>query len=134
MSTAAAEREAMTPLECEFEELRERFVGATIRRIDAQWLVSVPTVALTAGWNAPSTTVHFLVPAGYPHANPDCFYVDQSLRLANGGLPQNAQLLELAGLGPTLWFSYHLQRTWKPGRDRLITWMATILGRLRDVR
>lgn len=124
----------MTPLECEFEELRERFPSATIRPIEAQLLVSVPGVRMPEGWNVPTATVHFLVPAGYPHANPDCFYVDECVRLASGALPQNAQLLELGGLGRTLWFSYHLQRPWKPGRDRLTTWMATILGRLRDVR
>ena len=134
MSAAAVEHTSMTPLECEFEELQERFPGAEIRPIDTQWLISVSRVPLPVGWSAGTTTVHFLVPAGYPHANPDCFYTDVTLRLASGALPQNAQILEVAGLGETLWFSYHLQRPWKPGRDRLTTWMATIIGRLRDIR
>jgi len=134
MSATAIDYAAMTPLEREFEELRQRYLSATLRQVDGQWLVSIGDVALPAGWNKQTTGIHFLVPAGYPHANPDCFYVDADVRLANGNPPQNSAFQRLADLGELLWFSYHLQRPWKPGRDRLSTWMATIIGRLADAR
>ena len=86
------------------------------------------------GWNKEMTDVHFFVPTGYPHANPDCFYVDADVRLVNGSLPANAQLQQLGDLGQALWFSYHLSRPWKPGRDRLLTWVATIAARLAEAR
>ena len=124
----------MTPLECEFEEVRQRFPNAAMRQIGGQWLVSLADATMPNGWNKKTSSVHFFVPAGYPHANPDCFYVDADVRLANGSLPQNAQIQQLADLGQALWFSYHLQRPWKPGRDRLNTWVATIAGRLAEAR
>jgi hypothetical protein len=121
-------------LEREFEEVRQRFPNATIRAIAGQHLVSLGQAPLPAGWNKQTSNVYFFVPAGYPHANPDCFYLDPDVRLANGALPANAQIQQLADLGPALWFSYHVSRLWKPGRDRLLTWVATIAGRLAAAR
>jgi hypothetical protein len=134
MSATAAEQAPLTPLERELEEVRERFPNASMRQVSGQWLVSVPDVQAPAGWNKPVVTMHFFVPAGYPHANPDCFYVDSDMRLANGNLPQNSALNQLPESGILLWFSYHLARPWKPGRDRLQTWVSTCLGRLADIR
>ena len=134
MSATAAEQAPLTPLERELDEVRERHPTASMRQISGQWLVSVPDVQAPPGWNKPAVTMHFFVPAGYPHANPDCFYVDGDMRLANGNLPQNSALNQLPELGTLLWFSYHVSRPWKPGRDRLLTWVATCRGRLADTR
>ena len=134
MNATAAQHAPQTPLERELEEVRERYPGASMRQMSGQWLVSVPDVQAPPGWNKPVVTLHFFVPAGYPHANPDCFYVDEDMRLANGSLPQNSALNPLPELGTRLWFSYHVSRPWKPGRDRLLTWVATCRGRLADIR
>jgi hypothetical protein len=134
MSATAAEEIPLTPLERELEEVRERLPAATMRQVAGQWLVTVSDMPLPPGWNQRSVTVHFLVPAGYPHANPDSFYTDDDFRLANGSMPSNATLQAFLDVGQVIWFSYHLQRAWKPGRDRLQTWVATIRGRLADLR
>ena len=134
MNATAAQAASMTPLECELEELRERFPAASMRQVSGQWLISVPGVPVIPGWTKKMVTVHFFAPAGYPHANPDCFYVDGDMMLANGSMPQSAGHQAVDGLGTLLWFSYHLSRPWKPGRDRLQTWVATVRGRLADIR
>jgi Prokaryotic E2 family E len=134
VNATAPQAAPLTPLELELEELRERFSEATMRQVSGQWLISVPSVPVPRGWTKAVVTVHFFVPVGYPHANPDCFYVDEDLRLANGTMPQNAGQQAVEGFGTLLWFSYHLSRPWKPGRDRLRTWVATVRGRLADIR
>jgi E2/UBC family protein E len=134
VSATAAEPAPLTPLELELEEVRERFPNASMRQVSGQWLVSVPEVPAPPGWTKSVVTLHFFVSAAYPHANPDCFYADGDLRLANGNQPQNSGPQHVDGVGTLLWFSYHLARPWKAGRDRLQTWIATILGRLADVR
>jgi hypothetical protein len=134
MCATAAERVPLTPLERELEEVRERYPNASMRQVSGQWLVSVPEVPVPAGWTKSVVTLHFYVSAAYPHANPDCFYVDGDLRLANGNQPQNSGPQDVDGVGTLLWFSYHLVRPWKPGRDRLQTWIATVRGRLADIR
>jgi hypothetical protein len=134
MSTSARSIEEMTPLEAELEELRARFPGSTIAHIGGPSVVSVPGVRLPPGWSQEQVTVHFLVPVGYPHANPDCFNVDEGLRLVSGAMPQSAQHQPMPVVGNTLWFSWHLQKPWKPGRDTLLTWMGVITARLADAR
>ncbi|HTE41236.1 MAG TPA: hypothetical protein VK629_10410, partial [Steroidobacteraceae bacterium] len=48
-------------------------------------LISVPDVGVGAGWNREKAEVLFLAPAGYPAAQPDCFWVAPGgFRLTNG--------------------------------------------------
>lgn len=134
MNGAALQRGDMSPLDRELLELQERYPQAVMTAIGGQMLITIPNVRLPGGWNVAASTLWFAVPAGYPYANPDCFYVESGVRLANGGIPQNAQHQDVPGVGQLLWFSYHVGRPWKPGRDRLITWAATIIGRLQEAR
>ena len=130
MEAASVTETEETPLDRELAELRSRFLGASILGAGGQNICVVPDYPVPPGWNRQATTVRFVIPAGYPHANPDCFFVDGDMRLANGALPQNAQMQALAGVGQLLWFSWHLKRGWKPGRDRLTTWLGSIADRL----
>lgn len=134
MNATAAEPAPLTPLERELEEVRERFPNASMRQVQGQWLVSVPDVPVPAGWSKTVATLHFFVSAAYPHANPDCFYVDGDMRLASGNMPQSSGPQQVEGAGTLLWFSWHLARPWKPGRDRLLTWIATVRARLEVAR
>lgn len=95
--------------------------------------VEVPQVALPAGWNKPSCTIHFLAPIGYPQARPDCFYADSDLRLSSGGLPANANVQGAPSGQVLLWFSYHVSQ-WDPQRDTLATYLNVCKQRLRDLR
>jgi hypothetical protein len=96
-------------------------------------LVTAPGIALPAGWSASTTTVRFLAPLGYPQAAPDCFWADNGLRLAGGAMPAssgNNNIIPETSI-PGLWFSWHVQDRWDPNRDTLISWMNTIIDRLR---
>ncbi len=105
------------------------YPGAAIQEnSDGTHIVSVP-LPLRAGWNAASTLARFLVPIPYPAAQPDCFYTDPGLRLANGAMPTNAGLQLLAGQ-QLLWFSWHLA-SWNPAKDALLGYVRFIAERLR---
>jgi hypothetical protein len=121
-------------LERQLCDLDARFGGVEHRRLPSGTvLVQVPDVPLSPGWSAPRTGVRFLVPAGYPFAALDCFWADNSLRLAGGAVPQNAgadnMIPEVGEAG--LWFSWHLACPWDANRDTLSSWMNTIIDRLR---
>jgi hypothetical protein len=118
-----------SPLELQFEALQHRFPGATLRSAGESTVISIPDVRIPAGWSSERASIHFLIPAGYPHANPDCFSTDAALRLADGAMPASAGLQDFPIVGQALWFSWHLQRPWKPGRDTLLTWVGVCLRR-----
>ena len=122
----------MSPLDMQFQALLERYPGATLREDSGVTVVSVPGVLLPQGWSKSKVTVHFLVPAGYPHANPDCFNTDADLTLEGGAMPKNAAGQVMPGVGNTLWFSWHLGRSWKAGQDTLLTWMGVIHRRFAE--
>jgi hypothetical protein len=89
-------------------------------------------LVLPAGWNRTRTRVRFLLPVAFPSAQPDCFYADLDLRLADGNMPQNSGIQPLDGEN-LLWFSWHLS-TWSPSSDTTATYLRFIERRLRDVR
>ncbi|GLS33069.1 E2 family protein E [Mesorhizobium albiziae] len=125
----------MSPiLERQLRELVDRFGGAEARGLPSRTtLVSVPGVPLPPGWSSEHTSVHFLVPVGYPLAALDCFWAGNDLRLASGLVPKNAAadnvIPEAGFMG--LWFSWHLTGPWDPNRDTLSSWMNVIADRMR---
>jgi len=124
----------MTVLDDQLGQLRDRFGEGVIDRplSGGTVLVTVPRVSLPEGWNKPVTSVRFVVPAGYPFANLDCFWADADLRLMGDRIPQAAAVNAIPDLGEMgLWFSWHLTQGWNPSRDTLSSWMNTINDRLR---
>jgi len=124
-------------IEQQVEALLERFAEVeTLRLPSGTLMVSVLNFPLPAGWSGPLTTIRFLIPASYPFAALDCFWADDSLRLATGALPQNSapgqQIPETSHC--CLWFSWHLTGAWDPNRDSLSSWMNVIADRLRRVQ
>jgi hypothetical protein len=119
----------------EWDQVLARFPGATIEdRPDGSALVSLPDATLGPGWSKGKTTVWFVVPVGYPAAQPDCFWVEPDLALATGGAPANSGPQPIGGNGaPGLWFSWHLG-AWQPAHDCLATFIRFIESRLRDAR
>ncbi len=76
--------------------------------------VVVPNVELPKGWSSDRVTVYFVLPVGYPSAQPDCFWTEATLRLEDGRTPQNTGLQQIPGTSEQLlWFSWHVQ-TWSP--------------------
>lgn len=123
----------MGPIDVHLERLRAREPDLQVRQLaDGSQLISIPQVALPAGWNKQHTVVHLVAPQGYPYAQPDCFWADPDLRLSSGAVPQNAgpgtPIPHLPGQA-ALWFSWHLQ-VWNAARDDLMTWLTVIRQRL----
>ena len=119
-------------VEQQLEELQREFPGASAEvRGDGSTLVSVPNVSLPAGWNRSQTLVQFIAPLGFPMAQPDCFWAEEGLRLANGSIPKSAGMQTPVFGGPAkLWFSWHVG-SWNGSRDTLRSYVAVIMSRLQ---
>ena len=117
--------------EQQFGRLRGNYPGSTLeRQPDGSALITIPDFPLPPGWNKERTSIVFLVPVGYPMAQPDTFWADADLRLRHGGFPANTDLNTRYGRAePRLWFSYH-PTTWDPSRDTLLTFAKLIRRRL----
>lgn len=101
---------------------------------DGTTLITLPALAVPQGWSASSTAVWFVVPSGYPAAQPDCFWASHDLRLANGSVPANSGEQAVPVLHvPALWFSWHLS-AWRPSHDNVTTYARFILRRFEDAR
>jgi len=126
----------MTPLEEQFEKLREKHPEAALQRNgDGSAMITVPGIDLPEGWEPRTTKVFFLAPVGYPQGRPDCFWTDAQLRLnRDPRVPQNTGQNPLPG-GPVglLWFSWHVQN-WSPNNDTLLTYLNVIKKRFDDLR
>ncbi|WP_376717458.1 E2/UBC family protein [Bradyrhizobium sp. 62B] len=99
-------------------------------------LVEIPEFDLPAGWNIARGTVIFMLPPGYPSAQPDCFWLEPGpVRLADGSVPNAANDANpVPGAGPRgTWFSWHLQ-SWNPNRDDILTYFNVIAQRLSPAR
>lgn len=108
------------------------FPGSTaMARDDGTILIMVPAIMLSAAWNQATTAVWFLAPAGFPLAQPDCFWAEPALRLTSGAMPQSTNLTPVPGTTePKLWFSWHLSAPWNPVKDNLLTYVRVIQQRL----
>lgn len=86
------------------------------------------------GWPVPAgyepREIDLLVrlPAGFPDAAPDMYWVDPPVRLAgSGAYPQAADLIESHVGRQWQRFSRHLPAgAWQPGRDSLESYLALI--------
>ncbi len=89
----------------------------------------VHNYSLPPGFNKASTELLIKAPMSYRNGRPDMFWTDEDLTLNNGGIPRNADSIEMA-LGKR-WrrFSWHPQN-WNPGVDNLRTYLEFINARL----
>ena len=114
-------------------QLQDRHPEAHLERApDGQQLLVVPGVTTGEGFSASEVTLRVLVPTGYPHAHPDCFYTDASLRLVSGAEPANSSVQPVFG-GQYRWFSWHLA-AWDSGTGSLDQYVRSCERRLRDVK
>lgn len=130
----------MTPiLERQFEALKALYPEATSTPLaNGAHLIRLPNLPLPHGWDRTDVTVYFVTPPGYPAAQPDCFWTEQRLRLANiVEPPQNSNetntIPDAAAVAVGTWFSWHLQG-WNPNQDSLVTYAKVIRQRLKPAR
>lgn len=122
----------LPPVERQINELQRYRDGVVVtEQPSGAYLVEIPH-KLPAGWNKKEVMIIFLIPPGYPGAQPDCFWVEPGpILLANGESPHatnNSNPVPGLGVRGT-WFSLHLQM-WNPNRDTLVTYLRTIMRRL----
>lgn len=126
----------MNRLEQELALVQKRFAKATLG--SSEEYVLIPDFPVPSGWNQPSTRLLVLIPPGYPQVPPDCFYADDTLRLASGALAGNSETGRPQAGQAWLWFSYHLEAAdWKPTADpatgsNLQTFLLGIERRLEE--
>ena len=114
-------------------DLERRYPGARIEHAaDGQRVLVVPDVPASQGWTPSAVTVRVVVPTGYPHVHPDCFYTEPDLRLASGGEPQNSSIQAVFG-GQYRWFSWHVA-AWDAGNSSLDKYLRFCEQRLKDPR
>lgn len=127
----------MEIIERQFARLQEAYPAATRTPVaGGSILVEIPRFALPEGWNKDRVKVIFLLPPGYPAAQPDCFWLEPGpIRLADGGTPQASNDSNpIPGVGPRgTWFSWHVQ-SWNPNRDHILTYVGVIKRRLFPAR
>ena len=116
-----------------FGQLKARYSDATKQALPSgSSLIVIPRVPLPVGWNAPTTSVRFIEQAQYPFAAPDCFWVDEELRRANGQNPQSSAAQVIPGLSLTAFGSLGMSTADRnPSTDNHLTWMGCIAERLR---
>ena len=127
----------MKSIEEQFAQISEAFPGATLTPVNGLQLVVIPRVLLPKGWSQAITHIRFVIPNGYPYAAPDCFWADSTLRLAQGQIPQNAQVGNLTPGQPdpnTIWFSWHVQAAWNAATCDLMTYVKVIRTRFEELR
>lgn len=117
----------------QLEELRGRVPAASLERSpEGHQVLLVPGCRLGPGWSQEAVGIRFLIPAGFPHVQPDCFYVDPELRLASGAEPANSSIQAVFG-GQFRWFSWHLA-SWDPLRGTLDRYLRFCQRRLGQAR
>lgn len=123
----------MIALDNQLEQLRRSFPDARFEQTaDGQQVLVVPNVRCAMGWNIDFVTMRVLVPAGFPHVKPDCFYTESNLRLQNGGEPVSSSVQNVFG-AQYRWFSYHLA-AWDPNTASLDQYVHFCQRRLMEAR
>ena len=124
---------AIDPLARQLLTVQSRFGAARLETTsDGQRVLVVPDVPLPVGWNKESVTIRLLVPVGFPHVKPDCFYADADLRLRNGSEPANGNVQAVFG-AQYRWFSWHLTG-WDPTTGTLDQYVRFCQARLKETR
>lgn len=119
-------------IDSQLAEVRVHYPETRMEAVpDGQRLLTVPNVGVGPGWTMTQATVRILVPTGFPHVKPDCFYTEAELRLANGD-PASSTLQNVFG-EVHRWFSWHLQ-DWNPASGTLQKYVAFCWRRLQEAR
>lgn len=125
----------MSLLQRQFEILRDKYSNAQIETLPSgASLITIPAMKLPDGWSHKETTVKFIAPTGYPFAQPDCFWIDNEVRLENGAMPQASNITPIPETNVNhLWFSWHVSN-WDANRDNLLGYLGVIMNRFKEAK
>ncbi len=122
----------MDVLDAQMDEVGRLHPEARLEASDGNRVLVIPNFALPAGWNREVVTLRVLVPRGFPHVKPDCFFTEADLRLVSGAEPGSSNTQAVLG-GQYRWFSWHLA-AWDAVTGTLMQYVRFCQQRLREVR
>lgn len=88
---------------------------------------------LGEGFSKSSSDLLLRIPLPYPDAGPDMFWLDMSVTLANGAIPQAAEQIETYNGRSWRRFSWH-RAAWNPLIDNIHGYLEFVRRRLREKR
>ena len=113
----------------ELDELRSCHPVQVLENADFVELI-FENFSVGEGFSPQSSDILIRVPRSYPDTGPDMFWTNPDLRLSNGGVPQNAELIETYGGRQWRRFSWH-KSAWNAAVDNIHGYVEFIRRRLR---
>ncbi|MFJ4633848.1 E2/UBC family protein [Streptomyces sp. NPDC088847] len=111
--------------------LAERGIAYTTAVESGMVCVVLPGWPVPPGYNRTSVDLLVRLPAGFPDAAPDMWWVDPALVLADGSAVEATQITEVyLGRSWQRWSRHFSPGQWRPGIDGLETYLARIRGEM----
>jgi hypothetical protein len=129
MQTSAVET-GNAALDSDVERLRELGIAVEIL-IAPPEIGVVARIALSEGYNTSHTDLLLKTTTVYPASAMDMFWVDPSLLLASGAVPQAGESMEVHFGRNWRRYSWHRNVEWVPGRDDLLSHFEFAMARLQ---
>jgi Prokaryotic E2 family E len=89
---------------------------------------------LPAGYSAEQTDVLIRLPAHYPATGPDMYWTRETIMLASGAFPENANVFEDLPTGRWQRWSRHRNCAWRPYVDNMEGYIRSVVQDLKRVR
>lgn len=117
----------------QIDEVLQTYPGETHGKLPQDLEVILKNVTLPKGYSELNVDVLIKIPAAFPDATPDMFWVRPPLALASGAQPQSTSV-EYVGGESWQRYSWHLQpNTWHAGTSRLRDFVRAVMARLHKV-
>lgn len=123
-----------SPLVRDLAMLKNKHSGAELRPYGANSMLVIPGFELPRGWSHPMVDLMVIIPASYPLAAVDMFWVSPTISLSNGCAPEAATLIERHGESSWQRFSWHYKRPWNPTKDTLTSHISFCAQRLNQLQ
>ena len=120
------EKEKLLLPESDREFLGEKYPDFEVLQIGAELHVVLPGFPFPPAYTPNAATLMVIVPAGYPNTALDMFWTYPDIKLVNGNWPNRCDYHHDYGGRSWQRWSRHFIQAWRPGRDNLRTFLATV--------